>query len=247
MRSVAILFPRLLRDRLTRSLLATALVLLLTAPLLTSGESGFSDGYMAGREPGAASTANLLGLLLALASPWLAEGIVSELRRNGTGSLVLTRPIPRAGFYLARWVAGLVCLAGVAFATASLVNIVWHARGGSGPGLSPGGSIAAGIVIWVWVGSTVLLCSAALERGEALAGMLLVAVPIALTASLPPTALLARVAHPLPVRPMLSAARAFLAGELPSASGLVATGIWGLSVLGIGLFIASRRDWRADD
>ena len=77
MRSCAILFPRLLRDRLPRSFVATALVLLFTSPLLRFGESGFADGYMAGGEPGAASTAHLVGLLLALVSPWLAEGVVS--------------------------------------------------------------------------------------------------------------------------------------------------------------------------
>ena len=245
MRSLARLFPRLLRDRFTRSVVATALVLLLTSPLLRFGESAFSDGYMVGGEPGAASTANLVGLLLALAAPWLAEGIVSDLRRNGTGPLLLTRPIPRPGFYFARWLAGLVCLAGVAITAAAIINTVWSATGGSGPGLSLAGSIGAGLVIWVWVGSTVLLLSAVLDRGEALAGTLLVAIPIALTASLPPTDLLAGAARVLPVRLMLSAARTLLAGDLPVPSGLVATGIWGLAILGIGLFAASRRDWRA--
>ena len=242
MRSLARLFPRLLRDRLPRSVVATALVLLLTSPLLRFGESAFSDGYMVGGEPGAASTANLVGLLLALAAPWLAEGIVSDLRRNGTGPLLLTRPIPRPGFYFARWLAGLVCLTVVAITVAAIINTVWSARGGSGPGLSLAGSIGAGLVIWVWVGSTVLLLSAVLDRGEALAGTLLVAIPIALTVSLPPTDLLAGAAHVPPVRPMLSAARTLLAGNLPAPSSLVETGIWGLAILGIGLLFASRRD-----
>jgi ABC-type transport system involved in multi-copper enzyme maturation permease subunit len=245
MRSLAILFPRLLRDRLLRSVVATALVLLLTSPLLRTGDSGFSDGYMVGGEPGAASTANLVGLLLALAAPWLAEGIVSDLRRTGSGPLLLTRPIFRPGFYLARWLAGLVCLVGVAIGTAALINTVWNGRGGSGPGLSLAGSIGAGLVIWVWVGSTVVLLSAVLDRGEALAGTLLVAIPIALTAALPPTDLLVGAARVLPVRPMLSAARALLAGDLPESSGLLSAGSWGLAMLGIGLLVASRRDWRA--
>jgi ABC-type transport system involved in multi-copper enzyme maturation permease subunit len=247
MRSLARLFPRLLRDLLPRSVVATALVLLLTSPLLRFGESAFSDGYMVGGKPGAASTANLVGLLLALAAPWLAEGIVSDLRRNGTGPLLLTRPIPRPGFYVSRWLAGLVCLAGVAITTAAIINMVWSAGGGSGPGLSLAGAIGAGLVIWVWIGSTVLLLSAVLDRGEALAGTLLVAIPIALTASLAPTDLLAGAARVLPVRPMLSAARALLAGDVPAPSGLVATGSWGLAFLGIGLLVASRRDWRAAD
>jgi len=247
MRSLAILFPRLLRDRLLRSVVATALVLLLTSPLLRTGDSGFSDGYMVGGEPGAASTANLVGLLLALAAPWLAEGIVSDLRRTGIGPFLLTRPIFRPGFYFARWLTGLVCLVGVAIATAVLINTVWNGGGGSGPGLSLAGSIGAGVVIWVWVGSTVLLLSVVLDRGEALAGMLLLAVPIALTAALPPTDLLARVTRMLPVRPMLSAARSLLAGDLPAPFGLVVAGSWGLAMLGIGLLVASRRDWRAGD
>ena len=244
MRSLARLFPRLLRDLIPRSVVATALVLLLTSPLLRFGESAFSDGYMAGGAPGAASTANLVGLLLALAAPWLAEGIVSDLRRNGTGPLLLTRPIPRPGFYFARWLAGLVCLAGVAITTAAIINIAWSAGGGSGPGLSLAGSIGAGLVIWVWVGSTVLLLSAFLDRGEALAGTLLVAIPIALTAALPPTDLLVSALRVLPVRQMLSSARAVLAGDVPELSGLVAAGSWGLTILGIGLLVASRRDWR---
>lgn len=247
MRSLAVLFPRLLRDRLSRSFVATVLVLLFTSPLLRTGESGFADGYMAGGEPGAASTAKLVGLLLALAAPWLAEGVVSDLRRNGSGPLLLTRPISRPGFYFARWLAGFVCLASVAVIAASTINIAWSAGGGSGPGLSLAGSIGAGFVIWIWVGSTVLLLSAVLDRGEALAGTLLVAIPIALTASLPTTDLMASVARLMPVRPILNAARAFLTGDVPVLSTLVTTGGWGLTILGIGLFVASRWDWRAGD
>lgn len=247
MKPLAVLFPRLVTDRLTRSIVATALVLLLTSPLLRFGESGFADGYMAGGEPGAASTANLVTLLLALTSPWLAEGVVSDLRRNGIGPLLLTRPISRPALYLFRWLAGLVCLTGVATVAASTINIAWSAGGGGGSGLSLIGSIGAGLVIWVWVGSTVLLLSAFLDRGEALAGALLVAIPIPLTAALPATDLLARVARVVPVRPMLSAARALLASEVPIQSNLVTTGGWGLAVLGIGLFVACRRHWRAGD
>ena len=244
MRSLAVLFPRLLRDRLSRSVVATALVLLFTSPLLRAGKSGFADGYMAGGKLGAASTANLVGLLLALAAPWLAEGVVSDLRRNGSGPLLLTRPISRPGFYFARWLAGFGGLASVAITAASTINIAWSVGGGSGPGLSLAGSIVAGLVIWVWVGSTVLLLSAVLDRGEALAGALFVAIPIVLTASLPTTDRLAGAGRVLPVRPMLSAARALLAGDVPVHSSLVTTGVWGLTILGIGLFVTSRRDWR---
>ena len=247
MRPYATLLPRLLRDRLARSVGATAFVLLLTSPLLRFGESGFADGYMVGAEPGAASTANLVGLLLALVSPWLAEGVVSELRCNGSGPLLLTRPISRPALYLVRWLAGLVSLTVVALATATTINIAWSASGGSGPDLSLVGSIGAGLVIWAWVGSTVLLLSAVLDRGEALAGALLVAIPIAMTAALPSADLLARAARVLPVRPVLSAARTSLAGSVPEPSTLVEAGCWGLAMLGVGLFIASRRDWRAGD
>ena len=247
MNSIAALFPRLLRDKLSRSVVATALVLLLTSPLLRFGESGFADGYMARGVPGAASTANLVGLLLALTAPWLAEGVVSDLRRSGNGPLLLTRPISRPGFFFARWLAGFVCLAGVAIIVSAIVNLVWSANGGPGPGLSLAGSIGAGLVIWLWVGSIVLLLSAVLERGEALAGALLVAIPVALTASLPTTDPLAAAARILPVRQMLGAARALLAGDVPVQSTLVTTGGWSLSILGVGLLVASRRDWRAGD
>lgn len=246
MKPLARLFPRMVRDRLPRSVIATSIVLLLTSPLLRIGESGFADGYMAGGGQGAASTANLVALLLALTSPWVADGMVSELRRNGNGPLLLARPISRPAFYLARWLAGLVCLSVVALVAASSINIAWSARGGSGPGLSVAGSIAAGVVIWVWAGSAMLLLSAVLERGEALAGTLLVAIPVVLTSALPPTDLLAAAARVLPVRQMCSAARAFLAGGVPDFRTLVTTGGWGVAILGAGLLISSRRDWSAD-
>jgi ABC-type Na+ efflux pump permease subunit len=188
-----------------------------------------------------------VGLLLAVTAPWLAEGVVSDLRRSGSGSLLLTRPISRPGFYFARWLAGFVCLAGVAIIVSAIVNLVWSANGGPGPGLSLAGSIGAGLVIWAWVGSTVLLLSAVLERGEAVAGALLVAIPIALTASLPTTDPLAAAARVLPVRQMLGAARALLAGDIPVQSALVTTGCWSLAILGVGLFVASRRDWQAGE
>jgi ABC-type transport system involved in multi-copper enzyme maturation permease subunit len=247
MKSLALLFPRLVTDRLTRSIVTTALVLLLTSPLLRFGESAFADGYMAGGETGAASTANLVTLLLALASPWLAEGVVSDLRRNGSGPLLLTRPIFRPGLYLARWLAGSVGLAGVAFVASSMINIAWSVGGGSGPDLSLAGSIGAGLVIWVWVGSTVLLLSAVLDRGEALAGALFVAIPISLTVLPPSTDVLAGAARLLPVRPMLNASRAFLTGDVPALPTLLTTSGWSLTILGIGLFVACRRDWRAGD
>ena len=247
MSSIAALFPRLLRDKLPRSIAATGLVLLLTSPLLRFGESGFADGYMAQGVPGAASTANLVGLLLALTAPWLAEGVVSGVRRSGSGPLLLTRQIYSTGFYFARWLAGFVCLAGVAIVVSAIINLVWRANGGAGPGLSLAGSIGAGLVIWLWVGSIVLLLSAVLERGEALAGALLVAIPVALTASLPTTDPLAAAARILPVRQMLGAARALLAGDVPVQSTLVTTGGWSLAILGVGLFVASRRDWQAGD
>ena len=247
MRSCAILFPRLLRDRLPRSFVATALVLLFTSPLLRFGESGFADGYKAGGEPGAASTAHLVGLLLALVSPWLAEGVVSDLRRNGSGPLLLTRPISRPALYLARWLAGLVSLDIVALVAATTINVAWSTGGGIGPDLSLVGTLGAGLVTWIWVGSTVLLLSAVLDRGEALVGALLVAIPIAMTAVLPTADLLARAARVLPVRPMLRAVRGSLEGNIPEQPALLTTGCWGLIVLGIGLFAACRRDWRAGD
>ena len=141
----------------------------------------------------------------------------------------------------------IVSLTIVALVAATTINVVWSTGGGIGPDLSLVGSISAGLVTWVWVGSTVLLLSALMDRGEALVGALLVAIPIAMTAVLPTTDLLARAARVLPVRPMLRAVRVSLAGNIPEQPALLTTGCWGVVVLGIGLFVACRRDWRAGD
>ncbi len=247
MRSLTRLLPRLLRDRLPRSTAATILILFLSSPLWARSGSGFSDGYMRNAEPGAASVAKVLALLLALAAPWLAEGIVSDLRLGGHGPILLTRPVPRAGFYLARWVAGLGAITAAAITTSSVLNLVWSLRIEGGNGLSLLGSAGAALVIWVWVGSAVLLLSAVLDRGEALLGALLVAIPVALTFAVPPGSRLAEAAETLPTRPMLGAARDLLAGRGPEGIGLSIVLGWGVAALWAGLAAATRRDMTVGD
>ncbi|MGW8281956.1 MAG: hypothetical protein ACWGON_01545 [Gemmatimonadota bacterium] len=247
MRSLARLLPRQFVDRLPRVLLATILVLLLTSPLWTRNGSGFSDGYRMNAEPGAAAVARLLCLLLALAAPWLAEGIVSDLRLRGTGPFMLARPVPRAGVYLVRWVAGLAGIVVAAIAISTILNLISNLRPAYGHGLSIVGSAGGALIIWVWVGSVVLLLSAVLDRGEVLAGALVVVLPVALTVALPPGSLLAGAAELIPTRPMLHMARDLMAGHGPRVHELLLVSVWGFSTLWVGLVVATRRDLAAAD
>jgi len=247
MRSLARLLPRQFLDRLPRAILATILVLLLTSPLWARNGSGFSDGYGMNAESGAAGVARLLCLLLALAAPWLAEGVVSDLRLGGTGPFLLARPVPRAGVYLARWIAGLGGIVAAAVAISTILNLIWNLRPGDGHGLSIVGSAGAALVIWVWVGSVVLLLSAVVDRGEVLAGALVVVLPVALTIALPPGSLLAGAAELTPTRPMLHLARDLMAGRGWRVQEWLVVSVWGFSTLCVGLVVATRRDLTAAD
>lgn len=247
MRSLVRLLPRQILDRLPRAILATILILLLTSPLWASSESGFSDGYGMDAEPGAVAVARLLCLLLALAAPWMAEGVVSGSRLDGTAPLTLARPVPRAGVYLARWVAGLGAIVAVAIAVSTILDLICNQRPGDGQGLSIVGAAGAALVIWMWVGSAVLLLSAVLNRGEALVGALVVVTPLALAVALPPGSALAEAAEFIPTRTMLAIARDLLAGRGANLYEPLLVGAWGLGTLSIGLAVATRRDMRASD
>ncbi len=242
MRQLARLFPHQVLDVAPRGITTWAFVLLLTLPLRPGGGSGFADGLATGASGGASTTSGLLALLLAMCAPWLGDGIVSRTRAQGTVALIFPRPVSRSGWYLSRWLAGLVCLGTVSIAAVLAINLAWRNPVEGGPGLSMTGAAASSIVIWSWVGSTVLLLSAVVERGEALYGSLLVVIPLLLTAGLPPDAWPARLAAGIPSRPMLRSARSLLAGELPAGPDLVPVLGGGILVLWIGLFLAARRD-----
>ena len=249
MRPLARLFPRLMADRVLRAAVVTTVLLALTAPLLLRHGSaygaGLSDGLSIGGTGGATVVVNLLALGMALAAAWLSEGTVSGLRRDGSGPLVLTRPVSRSGLYLARWLAGLTALAASSLAIVAVLNGLWRAAGGSGSPMSLPGAFGAAVVTWTWVGSAVLLLSSVLERGEALAGGLLVILPISLAAMLRTDSAAAKLAGALPSQDMLATSRDLLAGQAVSGDSLLWAIGWGSLTLAIGIFTACRREWRA--
>ncbi len=245
MRPLLRLLPRQILDRIALSVAALALLLLFTAPLLLRTGSGFADGLAAGGNGGANSASGLLALLLALVAPWLAQGVVSGLRHEGGASLVFSRPVSRWGYFLSRWLAGLLCLVGVSVTACVLINLAWQSS--VGPGLAIPGAVSGGVVTWIWVGSAVLLLSAVLRRGETLGGSLLVAIPAVLTASLPAQSGAARFAAALPTRAMLRSTRDLLSGGPAAPGDLLAVLGWSLVVLSAGLLVAAHRDVRCGD
>ncbi|MCL7981638.1 MAG: ABC transporter permease subunit [marine benthic group bacterium] len=246
---ISILFPRLVRDRFPRAAVATAVLLSLTVPLLMRGASdaaaGVRDGISAGPASGTATVIPIVALLLALAAAWLADGVVSDLKRDGSAPLVLTRPVSRIGYFTARWLAGFACLAGAGLVTALVLNGAARFSGFVGPGLSPVGALGAAAASWLWVGSAVLVLSSLLERGEALAGALLLVLPFFLTGMLAPGNSIARVAAVLPSRTVLDVSRTLLAGDPVIGSHLGRVAAWGAGSVALGLFLAVRREWSA--
>lgn len=249
MRSLALLFPRLVADRAGRTAVITTVLLALTVPLILRHRSaygaGLSDGLSVDGTRGATVAANVLALGLALAAAWLSEGVVSGLQRDGSGPLLLTRPVPRSGLFLARWLAGLTALAALGLAIATTLNGIGRVAAGGGSPLSPLGAIGAAVVTWAWVGSAVFLFSSTLERGEALAGALLFILPISLAAILPPASVLARISGSLPSQDVLATSRDLLAGQAATGHALLSVLAWGSVTLAVGVFIACRREWRA--
>jgi ABC-type transport system involved in multi-copper enzyme maturation permease subunit len=247
MTRIVILLPRLIRDRMTRAAVATAILLSLTLPLLVRGApdlaAGVRDGISTGGVSGTATVIPILSVLLALAAAWLADGVVSELGRDGSAPLVLTRPVSRSGYFVSRWVAGLVCLVTVGLVTALVLNGASRLYGTYGPGLSPVGAVGAAAASWLWVGSVVLVFSSLLGRAEALAGALLLVLPIYVAAMLPPGTSLSRVSSALPSNTVLDVSRTLLAGEPVILGHIGRIAVWGAGALALGLWIAAHREW----
>ncbi|MFO7587099.1 MAG: hypothetical protein R6X22_03410 [Gemmatimonadota bacterium] len=244
MRPLLRLLPRLARDRAVRLVLVGGLVLLALAPVLRAGRSGLADGLLAGTDGGSAAVARLLALLLALAAPWVGEGVVSGPRRDGGAALAGVRPVSRVGFQLAGWTAAGLAFLALAVGVAAVVNAAWPGAGsapGRGSSLSLVGAAASAFVLWVWVGSALLLLSALLDRGEAPLVTAVVLLPALLGASLPQADRLARAAGAWPTRPALRAAREALEGSVPAASDLLAVVLGGALLLGLGLATAVGR------
>jgi ABC-type transport system involved in multi-copper enzyme maturation permease subunit len=247
MRSLALLLPRLVLDRAPRAIIATAIVLALTEPLLlrraSDATAGFRDGLSVGVASVASAVIPILALLFGISAAWLADGVVSELKRNGSGPLALTRPVSRSGYFLARWLSGFLCMAAAGLVVVLVLNASAHLSGIPVAGLSPVGAVGAVAVSWLWVGSVVLVFSSLLHRGEAFAGAFLLVMPIVLVAILPPGGLPARIASLFPSKTMLDVSRAFLAGEPVIGGHLLRIAVWGSASLSVGLLLAVRREW----
>lgn len=241
------LLPRLVGDRVRRAAIAAAVLLSITLPLFLRGTSdaaaGVRDGISASHASGTAALIPIVALMLALSAAWLADGVVSEVRRDGSAPLVLTRPISRSGYFLTRWMAGFLCLAAVGLVTTLTIDLAARLSGTGEPALSPVGAVGAAATSWLWVGSVVLVVSSLLDRGEALAGALLLLLPPYLAATLSPETVFTRVAAALPSKTVLDVSRTLLAGDPVIGGHLVRVAGWSAGALALGLFIAARREW----
>jgi ABC-type transport system involved in multi-copper enzyme maturation permease subunit len=187
---------------------------------------------------------SVLAIAIALASSWFADGVVSDLHRDGTGPLLLVRPLPRMALFLSRWLSGFVALAMTCLLCSLLLNLAWQLAGGQGRIVSDTGAVAAAAVAWIWVGSCVLLLSTVLERGEAIIGALLFLLPLSLAAIVTPGSALSAALAALPSKAVLYAARALLSGGATEAVEIASCVVWGAMVLAIGTLAACRREWR---
>ncbi len=251
MKPLVRLFPRLLGDRLPRAAVATALVTVLLVPLhlRTAGvtAAGVADGLAASAPAGLPGIAGLMILLLASAAAWLGDGTVSELRTTGSAVFLLTRPVSCAGYVIARWLAAACSFVGASVTVTLVLEGAFRLHTGFDSGLSVSGAAAAALVTWTWVGSTVLLLSAVPVRGEGLFGVLVLILPLALGATVPPGGLMERLVTLPPSREMLEAARALISGGSPGADRLVLTAAWGGATLAVGLGLTARSDWRPEN
>ncbi|MEJ2482276.1 MAG: hypothetical protein P8049_03930 [Gemmatimonadota bacterium] len=247
MSNLALLFPRLVFDRAPRAVIAATVLLSLTVPLLARRTSdvaaGFRDGLSMGAASGASTVIPIVAMWLALSAAWLADGVVSELRRDGCGPLVFTRPVSRSGYLLTRWLSGFVCLVSAGLVVVAVLNATARFSGIAGTGLSPVGVVGAAAASWWWVGSGVLFFSSLFDRGEAIAGALLLFVPISLAAVLPPDNLVARAAVLLPSRTMLDVSRTLLAGDPVIGDHILSIAAGGFASVVVSLSVAVRREW----
>ncbi|HEY7131743.1 MAG TPA: ABC transporter permease subunit [Candidatus Limnocylindrales bacterium] len=112
-----------------------------------------------------------LGQLGALIAILLAAGAVATEKDRGTAALLLTRPVGRAGFLVAKLVAIGITLA---ISTAVAVAAAWFYTLVLFEQLSPGGTVAAAVMNWLallaWAAIT-LLASTLTRSALAAAGI----------------------------------------------------------------------------
>lgn len=238
------------RDRSWRAaLLAAAGTALLLPRALLRGDagaaaSGFRAGLDAGPGPGAGVLTGLWGLFLLAGVLVLWQGVVSSHVESGRFRTVLVRPVWRPGIYLARHVAVLSLLAAAASVVAALLRIA-----GAAPVPDAAGLLLASLLTGWTLGALLLLLSALLERGDALAAAALFLAPGALEGLVdggPGSAAGRMLSATLP--PMLSLAetrRSLLAGRSPDGEGLATALVYGAAALGLALLRLRGREYRA--
>lgn len=239
------------RDRSWRAALlaAAGAALLLPRALLLGdsgpGAAGFRAGLESGPGPGSGLLAGLWGVLLLAGVLVLWQGIVSSHVESGRFRTELVRPVWRPGLYLARHLAALSLLAVVACAVAGLLRIA-----GAGAVPEPAGLLLASLLTGWTLGALLLLLSALMERGDALAAVALFLAPGALDGirgsggtvidgavrllmgALPPT------------RPLAGARRVLIAGGDPDGAGVTAILLYGAAALGLALLRLQLREYR---
>lgn len=241
------------RDRSWRAALlaAAGTALLLPRALLPGdpgpGSAGFRAGLEAGPGPGSGLLAGLWGVFLLAGVLVLWQGVVSSHVESGRYRTALVRPVWRPGVYLARHLAALSLLAAAAFGVAGLLRIA-----GAGPVPDPAGLLLASLLTGWTLGALLLLLSAIMDRGDALAAVALFLAPGALDGlrgdGSPATEAAARLlSAALPPTPSLAdARRALLAGVEPDRAVVAAVLLYGAAALGLALLRLRLREYRPD-
>lgn len=220
-------------------ILPRALVLVDDGP----GAAGFRAGLEAG--PGPGLIAGLWGIFLLAGVLVLWQGIVSSDVASGRFRTTLVRPVWRPGIFLARHVTALLLLAAAAAGVAALL---WIAGGGAAP--DPGGLLLASLLTGWTLGALLLLLSALLDRGDALAAVALFLAPGALEGALEGGTVVGAAGRLLsaalpPMLPLAELRRALLAGAEPGGGVLAAAILYGGAALVLALLRLHLREYRA--
>lgn len=248
-------FPLLVRDRVGRLGLLLGAAMLLAGPHLVGLRAAARTPAVSGLRDGLSVTADAhplsgpIGLMLGAGALLLWEGIVARGRREGTFRTILARPISRPGYFLACYLASLVCLAvaGLALGAAS----TWAASGLGRP-LSLSGAVLVAGGYALAIGSPIFLASTWLDRGDAL-----LVVPLALAPST-----LARLAEghwaggaeraiPVlrlllpPIEALDAMKGALFAGHVPPAGSVLLVVGYGLALLAAAVLVIRYGEFRS--
>lgn len=239
------------RDRSGRAalLLGAGLALLLPRALQLGSPgptaAGFRDGLAAGPGAGGAALAGLWGIFLLAGVLLLWQGVVSGDVDRGGFRTVLVRPVWRPGLYLARHGAALLLLCLTVLTAGSVLRV---AGGAAAP--DPGGLLLSSLLTGWALGGLVLLLSALLDRGDALAAGALFLAPAAvdgLAASGSPAAAAAAVLAPAlpPVISLRELRHALLAGGPTDGGDLAAVLAYGAAAVVLAAVRLRTREFRS--